>query len=147
MCVPQLGGAALNCVAGEWRHGTSEEPVEILNRATGEVLARATMAGGSDVAAAVAAASAAYPEWRRTPAQNRVQFLFEFKRLLQKHAGELARLTTQENAKTVAESRAELQRDIENVEVACGIPTLMQGYNIEDVASGIDEIMIGSPSG
>ena len=52
-----------------------------------------------------------------------------------------------ENGKTLAEARAELQRGIENVEVACGIPTMMQGYNLEDVASGIDEVMIRQPLG
>src|SRR5258707_2763383 len=95
----------------------------------------------------VAAASASYAAWRRTPPQNRIQYLFKFRQLLEQHADEIARLTTQENGKTFAESRAELARGIENVEVACGIPTLMQGYNLEDVASGIDEIMIRQPIG
>jgi len=139
--------AALNCVGGEWRRGNSSDAFEVFNPATAEVLARINLAGGDDVAAAVASASAAFPEWRRTPPQNRIQFLFKFKQLLEQHADEIARLTTQENGKTVAESRAELQRGIENVEVACGIPTLMQGYNLEDVASGIDESMIRQPLG
>src|SRR6185295_3747841 len=115
--------------------------------ATSELLARVALASRDDVNAAVKAASAAYPEWRRTPPQNRIQFLFKFRQLLEQHGDEIARLTTQENGKTVVESRAELQRGIENVEVACGIPTLMQGYNLEDVASGIDEIMIRQPLG
>jgi malonate-semialdehyde dehydrogenase (acetylating) / methylmalonate-semialdehyde dehydrogenase len=67
--------------------------------------------------------------------------------LLEQHGDEIARLTTQENGKTFTESRAELQRGIENVEVACGIPTLMQGYNLEDIATGLDEIMIRQPLG
>src|SRR6185437_9201169 len=70
-----------------------------------------------------------------------------FRALLEQHASEIAQICTQENGKTFAESRAELQRGIENVEVACGIPTLMQGYNLEDVSSGIDEIMIRQPLG
>jgi malonate-semialdehyde dehydrogenase (acetylating)/methylmalonate-semialdehyde dehydrogenase len=105
------------------------------------------LAGADDVNAAVAAASAAFPSWRRTPPQDRIQYLFKFKRLLEEHADEIARLTTQENGKTFAESRAELQRGIENIEVAAGIPTLMQGYNLEDIARGIDEIMIRQPLG
>src|SRR4029077_7641335 len=104
-------------------------------------------AGGADVDAAVRAAAQAFPEWRRTPPPNRIQYLFRFKQLPEEHMDEIARLTTQENGKTLAEARAELQRGIENVEVACGIPTLMQGYNLEDVASGIDEIMIRQPLG
>jgi malonate-semialdehyde dehydrogenase (acetylating)/methylmalonate-semialdehyde dehydrogenase len=138
---------ALNCVGGEWRRSDSTDFVDVFNPATGDVLATVPLAGSDDVAAAVAAAQRAFPEWRRTPPQSRIQYLFKFKQLLEEHADEIARLTTQENGKTFAESRAELQRGIENVEVACGIPTLMQGYNLEDVASGIDEIMIRQPLG
>jgi len=147
MTVAQSANGTWNCVAGEWRRGRSTESVDVLNPATSAVLARVDLASRDDVAAAVAAASAAFPAWRRTPPQNRIQYLFKFKQLLEEHAGEIARLTTQENGKTLAESRAELQRGIENVEVACGIPTLMQGYNLEDVASGIDETMIRQPLG
>jgi malonate-semialdehyde dehydrogenase (acetylating) / methylmalonate-semialdehyde dehydrogenase len=138
---------ALNCVGGEWRRSNSSESVDVFNPATGDVLASVPLATADDVGAAVAAAERAFPEWRRTPPQNRIQYLFKFKQLLEHHADEIARVTTQENGKTFAESRAELQRGIENVEVACGIPTLMQGYNLEDVASGIDEIMIRQPLG
>lgn len=139
--------AALNCIEGAWQRGTSEGVAEVFNPATGEVLAHVPMAGTAEVDAAVRAARAAFPEWRRTPPQNRIQYLFRFRRLLEEHADEIARLTTEENGKTVAESRAELARGIENVEVACGIPSMMQGYNLEDVASGIDEIMIRQPLG
>ena len=85
------------------------------------------------------AAAAAFPNWRRTPPEDRIQYLFKLKQLLEERVEDLARICTSENGKTLAESRAELRRAIENVEVACGIPTLMQGYNLEDVASGIDE--------
>ena len=136
-----------NFIGGNWQRSQSSEIAEIFNPATAEVLASVSLAGADDVTAAVRAASAAFPQWRRTPPQERIQYLFRFKRLLEEHAGDIARLTTQENGKTLAESRAELQRGIENVEVACGIPTLMQGYNLEDVASGIDEIMIRQPLG
>ena len=139
--------AALNCLGGAWHRGSLDEAAEVFNPATAEVLARVPMAGAAEVDAAVQAAAAAFPEWRRTPAQSRIQYLFRFRALLERHADEIARLTTQENGKTLAESRAELARGIENVEVACGIPTLMQGYNLEDVASGIDEIMIRQPLG
>jgi malonate-semialdehyde dehydrogenase (acetylating)/methylmalonate-semialdehyde dehydrogenase len=121
--------------------------MDVFNPATSEVLAKIPLANAEDVDDAVAAAAAAFPDWRRAPPQNRIQYLFKFRALLQEHAEEIARLTTQENGKTLLESRAELQRGIENVEVACGIPTLMQGYNLEDVASGLDEIMIRQPLG
>jgi len=136
-----------NFIAGEWRKSNSSDIVDVFNPANAEVLARLPLAQADDVDAAVKAAAAAFPAWRRTPPQERIQYLFKFKRLLEEHGDEIARLTTQENGKTFVEARAELQRGIENVEVACGIPTLMQGYNLEDVASGIDEIMIRQPLG
>jgi len=134
-------------IGGNWQRGQSADFFDVLNPATAGVLASVPLAGAADVDAAVSAASEAFPGWRRTPPQDRIQFLFRFKRLLEEHAAEIAGLITQENGKTLAESRAELQRSIENVEVACGIPSLMQGYNLEDVASGIDEIMIRQPLG
>jgi malonate-semialdehyde dehydrogenase (acetylating) / methylmalonate-semialdehyde dehydrogenase len=136
-----------NFIGGEWKRSESSDVVDVFNPATAEVLAKVPLASAQDVGATVAAAAAAFPAWRRTPPQERIQYLFRFKRLLEQHGEEIARLTTQENGKTFAEARAELQRGIENVEVACGIPTLMQGYNLEDVASGIDEIMIRQPLG
>jgi len=138
---------AANHIGGAWIRSLSAEYFDIKNPATSETLASIALAEPSDVAAAVDAASAAFPAWRRTPPQERIQYLFKFKRLLEEHSTEIARITTEENGKTLAESLGELQRGIENVEVACGIPTLMQGYNLEDIAAGIDEMMIRQPLG
>ena len=82
-----------------------------------------------------------------TPPEDRIQPLFKLKTLLEEHIDEIARIITTENGKTFTEARAEMRRAIENVEVACGIPMMMQGYNLEDVARGIDEIMIRQPLG
>ena len=98
-------------------------------------------------AAAIEAAASAFPEWRRTPAEDRIQPLFKLKHILEEEIEDLARVLTTENGKTFTEAKAELRRAIENVEVACGIPTMMQGYNLEDVARGIDEMMIRQPLG
>jgi malonate-semialdehyde dehydrogenase (acetylating) / methylmalonate-semialdehyde dehydrogenase len=136
-----------NYIHGEWQESRSGEYQEIINPATGERLARVPMAGAEEAGRAVDAAAAAFPAWRRTPAPDRIQYLFRLKQKLEEHFEEIARITTMENGKTLAESKAELRRGIENVEVACGIPTLMQGYNLEDVASGIDEIMFRQPLG
>ena len=125
----------------------SVDTLEIINPATAEVLAEVELASPEDVAKVVEEAAAAFPLWRETPAPDRIQYLFKLKQLLEQHFEELARILTQENGKTLTEARAELRRGIENVEVACGIPTLMQGYNLEDVARGIDEIMIRQPLG
>ncbi|MEB3232577.1 MAG: CoA-acylating methylmalonate-semialdehyde dehydrogenase, partial [Leptolyngbyaceae bacterium] len=96
---------------------------------------------------AAIAAQTAFSDWRRVPPTQRVQYLFKLKTLLEEHRSALAQTITQECGKTLEESDGELQRAIENVEVACGIPSLMQGFNSEDIARGIDEIMIRQPLG
>ena len=136
-----------NFVNGQWRKTPGSEYQDVVNPATREVLAKAPLSGASDVAAAVDSASAAFPEWRRTPPEDRIQPLFKLKQLMEQHLDDFGRLITQENGKTVAEAKGEMRRAIENVEVACGIPTMMQGYNLEDVARGIDEMMIRQPLG
>jgi malonate-semialdehyde dehydrogenase (acetylating)/methylmalonate-semialdehyde dehydrogenase len=121
--------------------------MDVVNPATGEVICQTPLSDTAEVNAAVEAAAAAFPEWRRTPPEDRIQPLFKLKMLLEEHIDELGRIITQENGKTFAEGKAELRRAIENVEVACGIPMMMQGYNLEDVARGIDEFMIWQPLG
>src|ERR1700690_1156765 len=137
----------LNHFGGQWNASKGSEYLGVVNPATSELLARVPLGAKEDFAAAVRPAASAYPEWRRTPPQDRIQYLFKLKQLLEENVEEISRICTTENGKTLAESRAELRRAIENVEVACGIPTLMQGYNLEDVASGIDEMMIRQPLG
>jgi len=139
--------AVRNFIGGHWHAPTSEGGLELFNPATGEPLGHAPVGSAAEVDAAVEAAHAAFPAWRALPAVDRVQFLFKLKALLEEHLDELARLITIENGKTLGEARGELRRGIENVEVACGIPVLMQGYSLEDVAPGIDEIMVRQPLG
>src|SRR5216683_2331688 len=137
----------LNYIDGGWLESKSAEWREVINPATGEVIALTPLSTAVEVDAAVEAAAAAYHDWRRTPAEDRIQPLFKLKMLLEDHVDELGRIISQENGKTFAEGKAELRRAIENVEVACGIPTMMQGYNLEDVARGVDEMMIRQPLG
>jgi malonate-semialdehyde dehydrogenase (acetylating) / methylmalonate-semialdehyde dehydrogenase len=134
-------------INGQWQRSKTSQFQEVRNPATGEAIGRVPLAAGEDVDRAVRAASQAFPEWRRTPPEDRIQYLFKLKQVLEDHFEEIARTITIENGKTLAESRGELRRAIENVEVACGIPSLMQGYNLEDVAQGIDETMIRQPLG
>jgi malonate-semialdehyde dehydrogenase (acetylating) / methylmalonate-semialdehyde dehydrogenase len=136
-----------NLIGGKWVTSTSPAGVELANPATGEPLGQSPAGSAAEVDAAVQAAHAAFSSWRSVPAADRVQYLFKLKTLLEEHLDELARLITIENGKTLAESKGELRRGIENVEVACGIPVLMQGYSLEDVAPGIDEIMVRQPLG
>jgi malonate-semialdehyde dehydrogenase (acetylating)/methylmalonate-semialdehyde dehydrogenase len=136
-----------NYIDGRWQDSTASEWQDVLNPATGEVLGTVPLSDAEEVARIIEVASAAYPAWRRTPPQDRIQPLFKLKQLLEDQLDELARIITLENGKTLAEAKAELRRAIENVEVACGIPMMMQGYNLEDVARGIDETMIRQPLG
>src|SRR5467141_697430 len=136
-----------NYVNGAWRPATASEFVEVINPATAEVLTRTPLSTRADVDAAVQTAAEAFPAWRRTPPGERIQYLFKLKNLLEEHIDELARLITLENGKTLGEAKAELRRGIENVEVACGIPMMMQGYNLEDVTPGVDETMVRQPLG
>ena len=140
-------GKLYNYIAGEWRRSRATETLDVRNPATAETIVRVPLSPGDEVDEAVQAAQAAFDEWRRTPATERIQYLFTLKNLLEEHFDEIARLTTQECGKTLAESRGELRRGIENVEVACGIPSLMMGYNAEDIARGIDEHMLRQPLG
>jgi malonate-semialdehyde dehydrogenase (acetylating)/methylmalonate-semialdehyde dehydrogenase len=140
-------GRLQNYINGQWQNSTGLEFGDVINPATGETLSQVPLDGAQDAQTAIESAAAAFPEWRRTPPEERIQYLFKLKQLLEDHLEDLARTITTENGKTLVEARAEIRRAIENVEVACGIPTLMQGYNLEDVARGIDEMMIRQPLG
>src|SRR6516225_6348986 len=134
-------------IDGQWVESNARDWSEIINPATGESLGKVPLADAAEVTRAIEAAAAAFPAWRRTPPEDRIQPLFHLKQLVEDHIDELARIITEENGKTLAEAKAEFRRAIENVEVACGTPTMMQGYNLEDVARGIDETMIRQPLG
>jgi malonate-semialdehyde dehydrogenase (acetylating)/methylmalonate-semialdehyde dehydrogenase len=136
-----------NYINGHWTDSPTTDWRDVINPATGETLAQVPLANAAEVNAAVEAAAAAWPEWRRTPPEDRIQPLFKLKMLLEDHLDDFGRIIAQENGKTFAEAKAEMRRAIENVEVACGIPMMMQGYNLEDVARGIDEMMIRQPLG
>lgn len=137
----------LNYIQGQWLESTATERIPVINPATGEEIARTPLSPAAEVDQAVSAAARAFQPWRRTPVTERVQPLFKLRALLESHFEEIARTITSECGKTLAESRGEMRRAIENVEVACGTPTLIQGYNSEDIAAGIDEMMIRQPLG
>src|SRR6266849_64876 len=140
-------GQLLNYIGGAWRRSHASDYLDVRNPATAETIVRVPLTPRDEVGAAVQTAQAAFADWRRTPPLERVQYLFKFKRLLEEHFEEIAALTTQECGKTLSESQGELQRGLENVEVATGIPSLMMGYNVEDIARGIDEHMLRQPVG
>ena len=137
----------LNYINGEWIKPEVNEYVDVINPATGQVIARTPLCGKDVVNAAAKAASEAFPAWRRTPVQDRVQYLFKLRGLLRENGDEIARLITNECGKTFEEAKAEMVRAYENVEVACGMPMMMKGELVEDIAPGIDESMIRQPLG
>jgi malonate-semialdehyde dehydrogenase (acetylating) / methylmalonate-semialdehyde dehydrogenase len=137
----------LNYIEGGWQESAATERIPVINPATGEELGRTPLSPAAEVDRAVTAAARAFPAWRRVPVTDRVQYLFKLKVLLDDQFDAIARTITAECGKTLAESRGEMRRAVENVEVACGAPTLIQGYNSEDIAAGIDEIMIRQPLG
>lgn len=140
-------GHLLNYIDGQWIKSSAGTYLDVKNPATAEVMTQVPLSPADEVNMAAEAAAKAFGEWRRTPAVERVQHLFRFKRLLEEHRDELSRLITNEAGKTYAESQAEIQRAIENVEVAAGIPVMMQGFNNEDIARGIDEHCFRQPLG
>ena len=135
-----------NFIGGQWVKANAEQ-LDVINPASADVIGRVGLSPGDVVAQAVEAGQQAFEEWRRVPVGERIQPLFRLKQLLEDHLDELARIITNECGKTYAESVGELRRGIENIEVACGIPVLMQGYNNEDIARGIDEHMFRQPLG
>lgn len=137
----------LNYIGGEWRRSSAAARLDVFNPATAEVIATVPLSPAEEVDEAARTAAEAFVEWRQTPPVDRVQYLFRLKMLLEDHLDDLARTITTECGKTYAESAGELRRGIENVEVACGIPVLMQGYSSEDIARGIDETLIRQPVG
>ncbi len=136
-----------NFIDGNWQSSTAGQTLHVLNPASAKVLAEVPLSPREEVDRAVQSAARAFVAWRRTPVGDRVQPLFKLKVLLETNIEDLARTITDECGKTYTESIAEMRRAVENVETACGMPTLMQGINNEDIASGIDEHMIRQPLG
>jgi malonate-semialdehyde dehydrogenase (acetylating) / methylmalonate-semialdehyde dehydrogenase len=134
-------------VNGAWEKPGGRKSQEVFNPATGEVLATVGFATAEDVDRTVRSAHAAYLKWRDVPVVDRVQVLYRFKTLLEAHALELAAILTSENGKTADDARAEVRRAIQMVEVACGMPSLMMGDSLNDVAHGIDCKTIRQPIG
>ena len=134
-------------INGAWLGSRGDSRQVVTNPATGQSIAHAPISTAEDVDEAVQHAVHAFPNWRTTPVTERIQYLFRFKNLLEEHLDDLARTICNECGKTFAEAVGELRRGIENVEVACGAPALMQGYNSEDIARGIDEHLFRQPLG
>ncbi len=134
-------------VNGEWTKPLGRATLPVTNPATGEVLAEVPLATAADADRAVETAHAAFLQWREVPVVDRCQVLYRYKALLDTYAPDLAALLTSENGKTLDDAKLEIRRAIQMVEVACGMPTLMMGDSLNDVASGIDCKTIRQPIG
>lgn len=137
-----------NYINGGWSTESAAETMPVINPATGETVARVPLSSPETVDRAAQSAQQAFLSWRSVPPLERARYMFPLRDLLEKHRNELARLVTIEHGKTLADAQGSVQRAIENVEVAAGIPTLMMGYGLESGAgAGIDEDMVRRPLG
>jgi malonate-semialdehyde dehydrogenase (acetylating) / methylmalonate-semialdehyde dehydrogenase len=139
--------AIRNYINGKWVESKCSKVLPVINPATGLMMNQVPAGCPEDISEAALHAQQAFAHWKNVPATQRIQYLFGMKRILEKNTGEIAEICTKECGKTLAESKAEIIRAIENVEVACGIPGLMQGDFSEDIARGIDEYVIRQPLG
>lgn len=136
-----------NYFNGQWVPAKTSELLDVVNPATEEVLARVPLSTMLDLDDAVQAAQTAFKTWRQVPPAERAKYLFKLKNVLEEHFEEIARICTMEHGKTLAESRGDLRRGIDSIDVACGIPSLMQGESLEDVGRGIDCVAYRRPMG
>ena len=134
-------------IGGKEVKGTSGRQSDVFNPNTGEVQAKVALASRSEAEAAIANAEAAQPAWGATNPQRRARVLFKFLELVQKEMEPLARILSSEHGKTIADSKGDIQRGVEVVEFACGIPHLIKGEFSEGAGPGIDLYSLRQPLG
>ena len=125
-------------VGGEWRRPAGIPTTPIFNPSTGDVIAECPVGNAALVDEAVQAAEAAFPAWRDTPPVERARVFFRYRQLLEQNFDRICASISREHGKTLVEARGSLFRGIENVEFACGIPTLLMGDTLENIARGVD---------
>jgi malonate-semialdehyde dehydrogenase (acetylating)/methylmalonate-semialdehyde dehydrogenase len=124
--------------AGQWTMSRAARWGEVFNPSSGEVIGRVPMCTAEEAGQVVEAAAEALPGWAETPIVERARVMFRFRELVKQHFEELARSVTREHGKTLAESRASLQRGMEMIELACSVPSLINGQCIENLARNVD---------
>src|ERR1700719_3970874 len=136
-----------NYIGGRWVPAQATGLLDVTNPASGEVLARVPLSGVAEVEAAVAAASAALPDWRARAVGERSDFIYALREKFRQRIDELAESVTREGGKVLSDARAEISRAIEVLEVACSAPMIMQGRILEGVSRGINTETIRQPVG
>src|SRR5258708_917105 len=124
-------------INGEWLQ-PKIPGTPVYNPSTGDVIAECPAGGAAEVNAAVEAAHAAFPSWRDTPAVERARVFFKYRQLVEQNFDRLCQTVSREHGKTHAEARGSIFRGLENIEYACGIPTLLMGDTLENLAGGVD---------
>ncbi|PZQ25360.1 MAG: methylmalonate-semialdehyde dehydrogenase (CoA acylating), partial [Stenotrophomonas acidaminiphila] len=142
-----MAEAISHFINGHTVAGTGDRSGDVYDPATGTVTARVPLASVDDVKQAVDAASAAFPAWAATTPLNRARVMFRFKELLEKHAGDLAKIITSEHGKVLSDARGEVTRGLEVVEFACGIPHLLKGEHSMNVGRDVDSWSEYAPLG
>ena len=141
-------GRVRNHVGGEWVESGASRALDVVNPATARPIAEVPCSTRAEVEAAIGAAQAAFEEWRETPPNIRVQPLYRLKALFEDHYEEIARVLVQEHGKVIDEARGSVRRTIDNIELACGIPSLLMCDSLTDgAAAGIDEEAVREPLG
>ena len=136
-----------NVVGGERVAAETDDVLDVLDPATGDVLARVPLSGAGDVDRVARAAQQAWPEWADTPVPERARAMFRLQALCEQHFEELSELVTLENGKGIDEARGEVRRGIDVIEFAAGMPTLMMGTALEQVSRGYDAELFRQPLG
>src|SRR5438128_8571418 len=134
-------------IAGQPRPGQSGRASDVFNPATGAITGRVALANGAEVEAAVAAAHRAFRPWAETSPLKRARVMFRFKELIERDLDRLAAIITSEHGKVLSDAKGEVQRGLEVVEYATGIPELLKGEYTEQVATGIDSWSVRQPLG
>lgn len=136
-----------NYIDGQWAQAESSGCLDVENPSTGDILARVPLSVASELDNAVAAARAAFPQWSTTPVARRCEPLYRLAEMIRDNGEDVARIVSEEMGKSLPDAGAEVKRCLENCRVACGMPSLIQGDNVMDVAAGIDGEVIRVPVG
>ncbi len=134
-------------IGGKWREVSDAEKAPVFNPSRGEIIAEVPMCGADVIGEAVEAAAAAFPEWRDTPAVERARVFFRYRQLIEENFDRICASVSLEHGKTLAEARGSVYRGLENVEYACGVPSLLMGDTLENLARGVDCETMHQPLG
>lgn len=130
-----------------WQTLDAARHTDVYNPSTGQVIARTPLATADETAQVVETAAAALPSWSETPVVERARVMFRYRMLMEEHFEQLTALVTREHGKTLAEARAEVNRGVEMVEFAAGIPSLLMGQSLPNIAAGVDAEVVKHPVG